>query len=198
MFTGIIRQTGKIQKIETRNGLKILTVKIYPNKKESQKRSLKIGDSIAIDGCCLTITSCTKNLFIVDAMPETLNKTIIPQYKKGTVVNLENPLKIGDSLDGHFVQGHIDFTGTVMKVEKEGDSKKITISIPKPMRKYFALKGSVTVNGVSLTISKVTADSFQVALIPQTLKTTNLNSLKKTDKANIEIDVLARYVLAQK
>lgn len=187
MFTGIIRKTGKIRSIENGKGLKIMTV-------EGSFAGKKIGDSIAVDGCCFTITSCTKNLFTVEAMPETTRRTVINQYVKGTIVNLENPLKIGDSLDGHFVQGHIDFVGTVKEFKKDGNAKTVTISFPQKFGKYFALKGSVTVNGVSLTVSKIHKTAFEVSLIPQTLKTTNLGSLKKNDNVNIEIDVIARYL----
>jgi len=198
MFTGIIQKTGEIKKIGTRNGIKILAIEPRLAKTRAKQRMLNPGDSIAVDGCCLTVTACTKKLFKVEAIPETLKHTIINKYRKGTIVNLENPLKIGDSLDGHFVQGHIDFVGTVLKSGKDGDSKILTISFPKNIAKYFALKGSVTVNGVSLTISKISKTGFEVSLIPQTLKTTNLNSLVKNDVANIEIDMIARYINAHK
>ncbi len=187
MFTGIIRKTGKISKIEKRKGLIVLTV-------AAKLTNKKPGDSIAVDGCCLTITSCTKFLFKTDVMPETIGKTIIGKYKKGTVVNLENPLRIGNSLDGHFVQGHIDFTGKILDVSSESDSKTISVSNPASMGKYLAMKGSVTLNGVSLTISRLREGSFSVSLIPKTLKTTNLGNLKKGRYVNVEIDLIARYL----
>jgi riboflavin synthase len=187
MFTGIIQKTGKVKSVESKNGLKVISITGSFGKK-------KTGDSVAIDGCCLTITSCTKNLFKVEAIPETLQKTIINGYRKGTVVNLEDPLRIGDSLDGHFVQGHVDFSGTIQESASEKGTKTLKVSFPKDMAKFFALKGSVTVNGVSLTISKIHKTAFEVSLIPQTLKTTNLSSLKKGGKVNIEVDIIARYL----
>jgi|WetSurMetagenome_2_1015567.scaffolds.fasta_scaffold90657_3 riboflavin synthase len=192
MFTGIIRKTGVVRSIENGNGLKTLTIEMPEN--PTPQPAMKNGDSIAVDGCCLTVTSHDKNSFTVEAIEETLNKTIINGYKKGTVVNLENPLRIGDSLDGHLVQGHIDFVTTIIKTAKEGEAKIVTIHLPLLFAKFIALKGSVTVNGVSLTVSGLNSESFEVSLIPETQKSTSLGYLEKDSKVNVEIDTIARYL----
>jgi riboflavin synthase len=172
--------------------------------------SQKIGDSIAVDGVCLTITAIKDDTFTVQAIPETLNKTIIKNYRAGTIVNLERPLKLQDELHGHLVQGHVDFAGkvtaTALATAKPrltqaevtsslpGDSKILAITFPPEYAKFFALKGSVTMNGVSLTISSLHEDSFEVSLIPQTINTTNLGTLVPGQEVNIEVDLLARYL----
>jgi riboflavin synthase len=188
MFTGIIRNTGTVKILEDKKGLKVIGFQ------SALSSRLKKGGSIAVDGCCLTVTSCTKNSFKAEVMAETLKKTVIGKYKKGSAVNLEMPLKLGESLDGHLVQGHVDFSGTVKSVKKNGESREIEITFPKDLSKYFALKGSVTVNGVSLTVSMLNAESFEVSLIPQTIKSTNLGMLKKGDFVNIEVDLIGRYL----
>ena len=188
MFTGIIQQQGKITKVGKNGPITVITIEapqIAPAK--------KLGDSIAVDGACLTVVARIKDSFTVEVIPETMDKTIIGNYREGTEVNLENPLKYGDSLDGHAVQGHVDFVGKVEKVTSSG-SKTMEVTYPEEMNKYFALKGSVTVNGVSLTISKLGPKSFEVSLIPTTMKTTNLNALKKGSVVNVEVDLLARYM----
>lgn len=189
MFTGIIQTTGTIKKIETRADIKIISIyapTIAPSK--------KIGDSIAIDGACLTITAVNGENFSVEAVPETIKKTVVKNYSNGARVNLENPLRIGDTLDGHFVSGHVDFVGTIKKIETTGESKTLNISFSESMAKFFAIKGSVTINGVSLTISKLKSNTFEVSLIPQTLKTTNLDEIKEESQVNIEVDLLSRYL----
>lgn len=188
MFTGIIQQQGKVTKIGKNGPITVITIEapqIAPTK--------KLGDSIAVDGACLTVVARSKTSFTAEVIPETIDKTIIGKYQEGAEVNLENPLKYGDSLDGHAVQGHIDFVGKVEKVTSSG-SKTIEVTYPEEMNKYFALKGSVTINGVSLTISKLGPKSFEVSLIPTTMKTTNLNALKKGSAVNVEVDLLARYM----
>lgn len=189
MFTGIIQQLGTIKIIKEQNGILKLTI-------EAPKisRSKKNGDSIAVDGICLTVTSTDSRTFSLEAIPETQKMTIISAYKKGSKVNLENPLKIGEELGGHFVSGHVDFISTLKKIFTAGESKIFTFSLPRKFIKFFALKGSVTVNGVSLTISDVTSDTFEVSLIPETLKNTNLSSLEIKDQVNIEVDLISRYL----
>lgn len=189
MFTGIIQHQGTIKEIASNKDLTELTIEasqIIPHK--------KIGDSIAIDGACLTITNKDKTTFTVQAVPETTDKTILRNYKIGTNVNLENPLKIGDSLDGSFVQGHIDFVGTILKIKSLENSKTIEIAFPSEMGKFFSMKGSVTINGVNLTISKLSEKSFGISIIPKTLELTNLNNLKEGQKINIEVDMISRYL----
>lgn len=188
MFTGIITETGKTLKIK--KGKKAWTFTIQT---KSILKDKKIGDSIAINGACVTITGIKGKNFNFDAIPETLKLTNLRDLKKGSKVNLEPSLKLNQSLDGHFVQGHIDETGTVMSFKKE----KLTIKFPQKLAKYLAFKGSVAINGVSLTISDLKKDTFSVELIPHTLKMTNLGELKKGDKVNLEIDMIARYLERQ-
>lgn len=188
MFTGIIQQKGTVTKVGKNGPITVITIEAPEIAKDK-----KLGDSIAVDGACLTVVAKSKDRFTVEVIPETIEKTIIGDYNQGSEVNLENPLKYGDTLDGHAVQGHVDFVGKVEKLTT-GGSKTLEITFPEEMNKYFALKGSVTVNGVSLTISKLGAKTFEVSLIPQTMKTTNLNALKKGSPVNVEIDLLARYM----
>lgn len=205
MFTGIIQTTGTIKKIEDQADIKV--IKIHAPKIIESK---KIGDSIAVDGACLTITAIEDENFNVEAIPETIKRTILKHYEHGTIVNLEKSLKCGEGIEGHLVQGHIDFIGTIIKISPKSSqnnnpdsnpnllintpSSTLAISFPKSMAKFFATKGSVTVNGVSLTISKLNHDTFEVSLIPQTIKTTNLCNLQVGSHVNIEVDLLSRYL----
>lgn len=188
MFTGIIQHVGTIKNVSPRDELLVLEVEtpIAKNK--------KIGDSIAIDGACLTVTSIQNQTFITQAIPETRAKTICGEYKSGTIVNLEEPLKIGDELNGHFVSGHVDYVGEVKALKEDANSKILTIQVPENMQKFFALKGSVTLNGVSLTISEIQEGAFSVSLIPETIKSTNLGALQQGHRVNIEVDLLSRYL----
>ena len=190
MFTGIIREKGKIKEILSGKTNVILVI-------EAKKllADAKPGDSVAVDGVCLTVTQRRGKQFNVDVMPETLKKTIIEKYRVGQKVNLEKPLKVGDTLDGHFVQGHVDGKGTIKSlIRDKKDGVILTVKFPQELGKYIAMKGSITINGVSLTVMGVTQDTVMVALIPTTLELTNLGGLKKGDEVNLEVDVLARYL----
>lgn len=189
MFTGIVERTGKIQKIEDRKGKVHFTIGA-----SGMLRGVKIGDSIACDGVCLTVIKKTASAFTVELMPETLKVTKFSDAEKGDEVNLERAARIGDRINGHFVAGHVDCIGTVKKIAKEGDYTSIFVTVPKEFAKYLAYKGSVALNGVSLTIAESHADWFKVCLITHTLKVTNLSELKKGDKTNIEVDLIARYL----
>jgi riboflavin synthase len=189
MFTGIIRETGNIVAIDQKDGLTVLTIEC-----PAISANVKKGDSVAVDGSCLTVVALDPTTFTVQAIPETLACTIIPTYRTNQLVNLETPLKVGDELHGHMVQGHIDFVGTVTKVKSDPASTVLTIAFPLDQAKYLAFKGSVTINGVSLTISLLHEESFEVSLIPETLSTTNLKSLAKGSPVNIEVDLIARYL----
>ncbi len=189
MFTGIIKKKGKISKIEK------IDDKIYFTIQSNNfLNGVKIGDSISCDGVCLTVIKKTKDSFRVELMPETLKMTKFRNSKIGGLVNLEPALRIGGRLDGHFVMGHIDGTGVVGKIINEAGFKNLIIKAPKKLIKYLAYKGSVAVNGVSLTISGSGKDWFKVSLITHTLENTNLSKLKKGDEINIEIDMMARYL----
>ncbi|MDP3244565.1 MAG: riboflavin synthase [bacterium] len=185
MFTGIIEKTGVIKKIEPR----YLIIGV-----ENFLSDLKIGDSVAVNGVCLTIIKLNKNDFKVEIMPETLHLTNFFYLKQGEAVNLEKSLKAGDRLDGHFVLGHIDGVGKVIKIKKDGQFIDLIIKAPTNLRKYIAKKGAIAVNGISLTIAEDLKNSFRVALITRTREVTNLKNIKEGDLVNLEIDILARYL----
>lgn len=189
MFTGIIQEKGRIVNMSKTDISAMLKIAAG-----SCVSSLKTGSSIAVDGACLSVVGVGKNFFIVELISETLRCTIAKHYKKGMQVHLEPSLRIGSTLDGHIVTGHVDFTGVVKKVLNEGDSLLLTIAFPSDRAKFFAIKGSVAVNGVSLTISNLKKDAFEVALIPQTLSQTNLGFLQKGSMVNVEIDLVSRYL----
>ena len=184
MFTGIIQEIGTIRKISKKG--EVLTMEIGASIQKEKKN----GESISIDGTCFTLIETSDKTFTVEAMPETQEITIIKNYERGTRVNLEPSMKVGSSLDGHFVSGHVDFISKVLKTQ----DGIITVTIPPDKRKFFALKGSVTINGVSLTISDITQDSLSVSLIPATLEKTNLSTLNEGESVNMEIDLISRYL----
>jgi len=189
MFTGIIQEVGTVKNIQEKNGIKTFTIKATQTTPK-----LNIGDSVSVDGCCLTVIEKTEEEFKVEAIPETLKLTRANEYKQGTEVNLEPAMQLNDRLHGHMVSGHIDFMGTVIDKKPEGDSQIFIVTYPKNYGKYFSLKGSVTLNGVSLTISKINPDSFEVSLIPHTLAKTNLHQIHALGKINVEVDIIARYL----
>lgn len=185
MFTGIIKEVGKVKKIgKSPNGLTLII--------ESEKaiENKKIGESIAVNGACLTIVEINNNSVGFDVIEETLSKTNLKNLEIGSEVNLEPALTLNQGLDGHLVQGHVDCEGIIEKFE----GQKLTIKFPLNISECLAFKGSVTVNGVSLTISNLQEDTFTVSLIPHTLENTNLKNLKKGNTVNIEVDLIARYL----
>ena len=189
MFTGIIKHTGKINKIYKKKNhcsIEILS-KIKFSKSE-------IGSSISCSGTCLTLENCKGNLSKFYISKETLNRTNFKSSSKGDLINLEKSLKFGDHISGHFVQGHIDTTSTIKKIVFVGKSWFINLKLKKKYKKYLIQKGSITINGVSLTISKILKYGFQIVIIPHTLKLTNLMYLKENDVVNIEFDVLSKYI----
>ena len=189
MFTGIIRHTGKINKIYKNNNNCIIEIlsKIKFSKSE-------IGSSISCSGTCLTLEKYKGNLSKFYISKETLNRTNFKSSNKGDLINLEKSLKYGDRVSGHFVQGHIDTTSTIKKIVFVGKSWFINLKLKKKYKKYLIQKGSITINGVSLTISKILKYGFQIVIIPHTLKLTNLMYLKENDVVNIEFDVLRKYI----
>ncbi len=189
MFTGIVEKTGKLKKIENKNGKIYFTVEV-----KNFLQDIKIGSSISCDGVCLTVIKKTKDSFTVELMPETLRLTKFADSKIGNLINLEKSLKIGERIDGHFVMGHVDGVGIIKKVVKEGEYIDLIIKVPKKIIKYLAYKGSASINGVSLTIAGAGKDWFKVCLITHTLDITNLSKLAAGDKVNIEVDMIARYL----
>ncbi len=194
MFTGLVTDIGTIRKAEDRNGLRYFEVETnYP------ANSIEMGASIMHSGVCLTVVDFGAqgdgSWFAVEAVPETLSLTVLGDWSPGSKVNLEQSLKLGDELGGHFVFGHVDGLGEIISVEAEGQSWRVTLRPPKALAKYFAKKGSAAINGVSLTIAEALSNGdFQVAVIPHTWQVTTLCDLKPGDKVNLEIDMLARYV----
>ena len=189
MFNGIIKNTGKISKIYKKNNN--CFIEIFSKMKFTKN---EIGSSISCSGACLTVEKCNKNHVKFYVSKETLNKTIFKSSEKGDIINLEKPLKYGDSISGHFVQGHVDSTSTVKKIHFVGKSWLINFKLLKKYNKYLVSKGSITINGVSLTIAKILKYGFQISIIPQTLRLTNLIYLKEKDLVNVEFDILGKYI----
>jgi riboflavin synthase len=189
MFSGIVEKTGQIKKIENLKDKVYFTIEA-----DNFLDDIKIGASISCDGVCLTVVKKTSNDFIAELMPETLRLTKFQDSKKGDLINLEKSLKVGGRLDGHFVMGHVDGVGEVKKIEQDKEYINLIINTPTELIKFLAYKGSVSINGVSLTISGVGKDWFKVSLITHTLEITNLSEFKKGDKINLEVDMIARYL----
>ena len=189
MFNGIIRHTGKIRNIHKKNNN--CTIEILSKIKFSK---IEIGSSICCSGTCLTLEKYKRNLSKFYISKETLNRTNFKSSNKGDLINLEKSLKYGDRISGHFVQGHVDTTSKIKKIDFVGKSWFINFILPKKYKKYLVQKGSVAINGVSLTISKILKDGFQTVVIPKTLKLTNLIYLKENDVVNVEFDVLIKYI----
>ena len=192
MFTGIITHLGKISELK-KNPKKDLLLKISVVGKINRK--LAIGCSIACNGICLTLIEQKKSLLSFQASRETCEKTTLENCKIGEEINLEFALRAGDELGGHMVLGHVDGTAKILAIQPIKDSKKFTFSTKKELMKFIAEKGSVTLNGASLTVNKVEKNSFSVNLIPHTIANTAFKNAAVNDFINLEIDVIARYVL---
>ncbi len=197
MFTGLVSDVGRVTSVEDVNGLRRVRVEgVYP------ASAIQMGASIQHSGVCLTVVEFGERTggawWVVEAIPETLARTTLGQWQVGSRVNLELSLKLGDELGGHLVYGHVDGLGQLAEIRQVGESRVLRISIPEQLSKFFAEKGSVTIDGVSLTVSAVSAAKgdawFEVSLIPHTLSVTTLGRLKAGDRVNLEVDMLARYV----
>lgn len=197
MFTGLVSDVGRVASVEDANGVR--RVKVRSRYRVEQ---LQMGASVQHSGVCLTLVDFGPDgdgsWWVVEAIPETLARTTLARWTSGSRVNLELSLKIGDELGGHLVYGHVDGLGAVRSVTPDGDSRRIKIEIADALAKFLAEKGSVCVDGVSLTVSAVGQDSgthwFEVAIIPHTWQVTTLGAVKAGDKVNLEVDMLARYV----
>lgn len=193
MFTGLVSDVGHVKSVEDVNGLRRVRVEgVYP------ASAIQMGASIQHSGVCLTVVDFGERTggswWVVEAIPETLARTTLGQWQVGSRVNLELSLKLGDELGGHLVYGHVDGLGELSEIRQVGESRVLRVRVPAPLSKFFAEKGSVTVDGVSLTVSAVGEPWFEVSLIPHTLAVTTLGGLKQGDKVNLEVDMLARYV----
>ncbi len=189
MFTGIVTDIGRVRKVEQTD-----RDRRYEIETAWDTAGIDIGASISHAGCCLTVTEKGSGWFAVEVSGETLSKTTLGGWKEGGRVNLERAAKLGDELGGHIVSGHVDGLGRVLSLTPEGGSHRIEIEAPEPLHRFIAPKGSITVDGVSLTVNAVEGRRFGVNIIPHTWEATTLGGLKAGDAVNLEIDMLARYL----
>ncbi|NIP62580.1 MAG: riboflavin synthase [Nitrosopumilaceae archaeon] len=195
MFTGIIEGTGRVERITptTKNRSAFqMTVDLGKHRK-----GLKRGQSVALNGVCLTVTSILKNKCNFEMIDETIKKTDLGNLEKGSIVNIERSIKAGDRLEGHFVLGHIDGVGKITKIEKKTKEIQVWFQFPKSLTRYVIKKGSIAVDGISLTVVDVKNNQASVCLIPHTVNVTNFSAKKIGDKVNIETDILGKYILKQ-
>jgi riboflavin synthase len=188
VFTGIVREVGTIEGVERGDAGARLRVAA------GLATELAEGDSVAVSGACLTVAKREDGAFEVDVMNQTLLLTTLGELEPGDLVNLEPPLRAGEPLGGHLVQGHVDGKGEVRAVAEDGFARRVAVDVPAELRRYLVERGSVTVDGVSLTVAGVTAEGFEVSLIPETLERTTLGALGEGGRVNLEMDVVARYV----
>jgi riboflavin synthase len=192
MFTGIIEAAGKIDALDRREGGARLRIRLAGAREIAA--DMKLGDSIAVNGCCLTVAEFSASYFDADLSDETLRRTSFGEKKSGDIVNLERPLAAGARLGGHFVQGHVDGVGRVAKLAPEGESWWFSISIPQDLRRYVAEKGSIAIDGISLTVARWHNGVADIAIVPFTYAHTNIHALSAGSGVNLECDILAKYV----
>ena len=190
MFTGIIQAQGSIKEIRSSNNGAVFVL----NSNSLDLSVVSIGDSIAVNGVCLTVTQLDDNSFSADVSQETLKCTTFSQLKKGQSVNLEKSLRLDQGIDGHVVSGHIDGVGKVTLIAIEGDSTRMKIKVDDNLVKYIAKKGSICIDGVSLTVNEIDGNVFGVNIVPHTFSVTTLDELKVNSQVNIEIDIIARHI----
>ncbi len=189
MFTGLIQDVGKIAALRVNKRSAVLAVET-----SLSVRSMRLGASIAVNGACLTVMKKGKHTFTVDVSPETLNRTSLAILGIGSLVNLERPLQLQDELGGHLVTGHVDGIAVVESIETQGEFTFFTFRVPVQLGAFLVSKGSVAVDGISLTINECSRRRFSVAIIPFTLEHTNLRARRVGDKVNIETDLIGKYV----
>jgi riboflavin synthase len=189
MFTGLIEDVGTIGGLRLQHKSAVLTVKT-----QLPLRSMARGASVAVNGACLTVVKKGPKSFTVDVSPETLQRTSLETLTVGSMVNLERPMRLADRLGGHLVTGHVDGVGAVAAIEKQGEFTMITFDVPAPLGALLVPKGSVAVDGISLTVNVCRKQRFSVAIIPFTLRHTNLRARRVGDKVNVETDLIGKYV----
>ncbi|MGH8136721.1 MAG: riboflavin synthase [Steroidobacteraceae bacterium] len=190
MFTGIVQDLGRVKSLEPRGG----DVRMAIGFERLETAGIRIGDSICVQGCCLTAIQLTGRTFEADVSRETLSVTTLGDLRPGMTVNLEPSLKAGDALGGHLVSGHVDGVATVASISGDARSQRLKISVPPELARYVARKGSVAVDGVSLTVNEVEAAQFGVNIIPHTQAVTTLGRLAVGTRVNLEVDQVARYI----
>ena len=189
MFTGIVEELGTIRSIQIKSQDAILEIQASEVLSDA-----KVGDSISVDGACLTIRFLTSETFTVDVSAETLRLTTLGERKVGERVNLERSLRLSDRLGGHLVLGHVDEVATIRSWKDEGDASVMQVTMSRSLKRYIAYKGSITIDGVSLTVSNVLADAFEVTLIPHTKDVTTFGTKRDGATVNLEVDIVARYL----
>ena len=193
MFTGIVEGIGKVKKISKITKNRSAIQMIVDLGKHS--KGLKAGQSVALNGVCLTVTKLSKDGCTFEMIEETTKKTDLGNLKPGGIVNIERSLKAGDRLEGHFVLGHVDGVGIIKKIEKKPKEVQVWFQIPKNLSKYVVKKGSIAIDGISLTVVEIKNNMASVCLIPHTIEVTNFKTKKIGDKINIETDILGKYIL---
>jgi len=189
VFTGIVRERGRVASVQEDGQARRLEIEA-----PTTASQLAIGDSVSVGGCCLTATAVDNGRFSVTAVPESVSRTTLGRLVPGEEVNLETATRAGEPLGGHYVQGHVDGVGAIASVEPEDEGARVWVEAPPELLRYCVEKGSIAVDGVSLTITALREDAFEVALVPHTLEETTLGRLKPRDEVNLEADVLAKYV----
>jgi riboflavin synthase len=189
MFTGLIEDVGVVGALRMQRGSAVLTVKT-----NLALGSMPLGASVAVNGACLTVVKKTRGAFTVDVSPETLRRTNLDRLAVGSMVNLEQPMRLQERLGGHLVTGHVDGLGTVTSIQKAGEFTLFRFRVPPVLAALLVSKGSVAVDGISLTVNQCRAGTFSVAIIPFTLRHTNLRARRVGDKVNIETDLIGKYV----
>jgi len=189
MFTGIVTDIGRVRRVHDTDRARRFEIETA-----YEVTGIDLGASISHAGCCLTVVEKGDGWFAVEVSQETLNRTTLDEWREGHPVNLERAARLGDELGGHIVSGHVDGVGEVISVTAEGGSVRIGVRVPRPLHRYVAEKGSITIEGVSLTVNHVADDVFDVNIIPHTQEVTTLGDLKAGSRVNLEIDMLARYL----
>lgn len=189
MFTGLVTATGVV-----RRGLEGRRSGTLEIDAPGLVRSLQVGASVAVNGCCLTVTRRRRHSFLTDLSSETVKRTNLGGLRKGASVNLELPLRLSDRLGGHWVQGHVDGQGEVLSVHRNGSALRMEVGFPKRLRRYMIPKGSVAIDGVSMTVNRLKPDRLTLFIIPETLRRTTLGGRRRGDRLNLEVDLVGKYI----